>query len=728
MQAFQRMNSQSLNYPLDDLLQGYMCNIVYAVGGLYFFIHFFVAATWPQQLGWQLWGISLLMLLTCAATLYTLPRSPVIAHIVWQIGLMAAITLGVFVLNEPGIACFYMLLPFSTTVILGWKGGLIVEFLVAAVVLCLPRFLGVDIFPGSFPLVIIMGETTSVILGWSVMLVTIEVAYWSSYSIEQAQKNLEEAREHRAQVVKLSSQLDQAYYHLEHTNASLIAYWQEAITIKESKSQFVTHVSHELRTPLNLIAGFSEMMLLSPESYNDTLLPAPYRSDVNSIYRSAQHLLALIDDVIDLERIDVGRISLTFVRVDMAALVNETADLLRSYIQAKGLYLQVSIPESLPILQADRLRIRQVLLNLMTNAARFTTQGGIRVDVSRQDESLLFQVIDTGHGIPEGDLPRLFEEFYTRDQSTRQWHSGSGLGLPISKKLVELHQGRMGVKSVYQQGTTFWFTLPVRLEAIVSKPLPKFLAAKSPLGLGYSQKTLVIAQDDPPALSLLRRHLGDYQLILETDVSKAMAIAEKVKATALLVSELMPLPQKTAPVPIIRCRLPTRREVAASLGVFDVLAKPVTQQDMMNALSRVDLPLLKVLIVDDDPEIVRLFRRMLHTRVPTPVCCEAHNGAEALELAQTEHPDLVLLDLMMPEVDGYSVLAQMAENAALSHIKTIVISGNIHEIIAARMPDSIELCKPNGLSMGELLRLLESLLDSLTHDSGALAIQEAPVG
>lgn len=728
MQTFLRMSPQFLTYHLNDLLQGYTRNLVYTVGGMYFILHFFVAATWPQQFGWHLWVISLLMLLTCVIVLYTLPYNLIIAHICWQGGLIGAITLGVYLLNEPGIACLYMLLPLSTTVILGWKGGLIVEFLIAGMIIGLPHFLSLNAISGSFLLTIMMGGITSIILGWAVMHVIVRVAHWSSYSIAEAQKNLEEAREHRAQVFKLSNQLDQAYHHLEHANAAIIAYWQEAIAVKEAKSHFVTHVSHELRTPLNLIVGFSEMMLLSPESYSNVLLPAPYRSDINSIYRSAQHLLALIDDVIDLERIDVGRISLTFEQADIAALVTETADLLRSYIQAKGLYLQVNIAADLPPLQIDRLRVRQVLLNLITNAARFTVQGGISVDVTRQGETLMFEITDTGHGIPDAELPRIFDEFYSRNQTFSKWHSGSGLGLPISRKLVEIHQGQMGVKSTYRLGTTFWFTLPIRFNTTMPTPSQKFMIAQPALWSGRPQKTLVVAQDDPPAVSLLRRHLGDYQLILEADLNKAITLAEKVKATALLVNEMTPIISMTTAVPVIRCHLPTRQEVAASLRAYDVLAKPVSQQDLVIALDRIDIPLQKVLIVDDDPEVVRLFRRMIQSRTPAPLCFDAHNGTEALELLKTERPDLMLLDLMMPEVNGYNVLAQIAENSALAHIKTIVISGNIHEIMLTQLPHSIELHKPNGLAMGELLRLLEGLLDGLMFDSESLSIQEVPVG
>lgn len=728
VQTFLRMNPQSLTHPLNDLLQGYTRNLVYTVAGLYFILHFFVAATWPQQFGWRLWIISLLILFTCAIVLYILPRNLIIAHICWQAGLISAITLGVYLLDEPGIACLYMLLPLSTTVILGWKGGLIVEFLIVGVILGFPHLLRLNVISNSFPLAIMIGGTTSVILGWAVMHVIVKVAHWSYYSIAEAQKNLEEAREHRSQVFKLSNQLDQAYHHLEHANAALIAYWQEAIAVKEAKSHFVTHVSHELRTPLNLIVGFSEMMLLSPESYSNVLLPAPYRSDINSIYRSAQHLLGLIDDVIDLERIDVGRISLTFDQVDIAALVTETTDLLRSYIHAKGLYLQVNIAEDLPLLRVDRLRVRQVLLNLITNAARFTGQGGICVDVTRQGDTLMFEITDTGQGISDGELPRIFDEFYSSNQTSSKWHSGSGLGLPISRKLVEIHQGQMGVKSTYRQGTTFWFTLPIPSNTTIPSQWQKFMVAQPTLWSGRLQKTLVVAQDDPPAVSLLRRHLGDYQFILEADVNKAITLAEKVKATALLVNEITPDLSTATAVPVIRCRLPTRQEVAASLRAYDVLAKPISQQDLVSALDRIDIPLRKVLIVDDDPEVVRLFRRMIQSRTPAPLCFDAHNGTEALELLKTERPDLMLLDLMMPEVNGYNVLAQLAENSALAHIKTIVISGNIHEIMLTQLPHSIELHKPNGLAMGELLRVLEGLLDGLTFDSESPSVQEVPVG
>lgn len=182
--------------------------------------------------------------------------------------------------------------------------------------------------------------------------------------------------------------------------------------------EFATSISHELRTPLNLIVGFSEMMMTSPESYGATVLPGAYRRDLNSIYNSAQHLLALVDDVIDLARIDAGKIALAREEVDLAVLVREATNMVHDYILAKGLEMEVHIASDMPRLWLDRLRIRQVFLNLLVNAARFTKKGSISVEVSMVGDEVLVSVKDTGQGISAQELPRIFDEFRPHEDTS----------------------------------------------------------------------------------------------------------------------------------------------------------------------------------------------------------------------------------------------------------------------------------------------------------------------
>ncbi|MBM4418141.1 MAG: hypothetical protein FJ033_07495 [Chloroflexi bacterium] len=300
---------------------------------------------------------------------------------------------------------------------------------------------------------------TAWLLGRSLVV----VVEWSLRSLEEARRSAEAAKEHRAELVRALKQLDTAYYRLERANAALELAWKAAESAERAKSEFVTSISHDLRTPLNLIVGFSEMVLTAPESYG-TPLPPAYRGDVHAIYRSAQHLLVLTNDVIDLARVGVGRLALAREPIDLEQVVADACAIVREYVTAKRLWLRTEIAPGLPTVSADRLRIRQVLLNLLTNAARFTEQGGIIVCASLEQGEVVVRVRDTGRGISVEELPRLFDEFFhdgCGGPDARADPGGVGLGLPISRRFVQLHGGRMGAESDPGAGTVFWFTLPI---------------------------------------------------------------------------------------------------------------------------------------------------------------------------------------------------------------------------------------------------------------------------
>jgi signal transduction histidine kinase/CheY-like chemotaxis protein len=588
-----------------------------------------------------------------------------------------------------------------------------VEGLVSALALWLAGESLVQPFPGGYSLGIIAGGALAGVLGWASERTLLTVTQWSLYSFAEAQKNMEEARQQRAQLARVLKDLDQAYYRLQRANTALVAARKAAEEAERFKTEFVTNVSHELRTPLNLIVGFSEMMMTAPESYG-VQLPGPYRSDLNALYHSARHLLALVDDVLDLARIEAGKIALARDEVDMATLVAEATDMVRDYIAAKGLELQVDVSPDLPKLWIDRLRIRQVLLNLLVNAARFTERGWIRVEISRQSEEVLVRVTDTGQGIPAQDMPKIFEEFRTTDQPASTWHSGTGLGLPISKKFVELHHGRMGVESIYLQGTSFWFTLPCAPGLMARQELSRVDRSQPTIRLGASERIIVVAHEDARVAHLLQRYLDGYRVVGAADAEEGVALAEELEAIALVTDAVTTsLSVPPADVLTVRCPLPSGRRAAMALGADDFLVKPVSRQELWAAIERLGRPVRRVLIADDDPEIVRLFRRMLCTHIPPQDCLEAYNGEETLCLARSEKPDLVLLDLMMPEMDGIGVLERMAADPALADIPVIIVSAKGQDQAGLSLSGTIEVFRAGGFQLGEVVRALEALFSAL---------------
>ncbi len=696
-----------------ELQQTTLRNFVLAVGGVYALWHLVATVTWPERLGWEAWLIAPLVLLSCLATLYLCGRHFLIAQVIWLVGLAGAITVAIDVLRLREIAFFYAFLPFMAVITAGWPAGLAAEGMVIGAVVWLSRPGGMALLPPTYRLGIVAVGAFAGLLGWAAVHALLTAVQWYLYSYTQAEQNMEEARQHRAQLARVLKDLDQAYHRLERAQASLVAAWKAKDEAERFKTDFVTNVSHELRTPLNLVVGFAEMMMTSPESYGGVPLPGPYRSDLNAIYHSAQHLLALVDDVLDLARIEAGKFALAREKVDIASLVEEAVNVVRDYITAKGLELQIRLSDDLPPLWIDRLRIRQVLLNLLVNAARFTERGWIRVDVSQEGEEVVVRVTDTGRGIPEQDLPRLFEEFRTTEQPISTWHSGTGLGLPISKKFVELHHGRMGVESVHGQGTSFWFTLPCAPAPEGGRHVGRLSHPHPVARLGASERIVVIVHDDPRIPPLLQRYLDGYRVVGARELQEGARLVEELRPLAVVGDEATPLPEVPDDVLLVRCPLPSSRRTAQMMGAVDYLVKPVARQELLETIDRMDRPVRRVLIADDEPEVVRLFRRMLRPRFPAQDCLEAYNGDEALRLMRTQKPDLVLLDLAMPEVDGRSVLERMALDPELADIPVVIVSARGQDQASLRLSGPIQLSRPGGFQLGEIVRALEAAFNAL---------------
>jgi signal transduction histidine kinase/CheY-like chemotaxis protein len=552
------------------------------------------------------------------------------------------------------------------------------------------------------------------IVGWITVRTLFTALQWALSSWEVAQSTARSAREHRAGLLELNIQLDRANHQLDKANAALTAAWRVADEAERFKTEFITNISHEMRTPLNLIIGFSQMMVTSPESYGGKPLPSGYRSDLHTVYRSAQHLLALVDDVIDLTRIDAGKIPLVRYEIELGTLVQETAEIVRKYIAAKGLELRLEVAPGLPTVWADRQRIRQVLLNLLTNGARHTRQGGITVTIVRQDGELCVQVRDTGPGIAPENQKWIFTQFHTTEQPSPEWHSGSGLGLPISKQLVALHGGRMGLESALGEGSCFWFTLPLEQKQDGTE-LTAILGREQPLAQASGRRSVVLVNANPGQTTpLLRRYLEDIEVIATSSWGEASELVAEIGPVALLCDQDPPDDFPAGKAPLIRCPLPSTSATGGIQGVKAFLRKPVDRLELLAAVDKAAPDLQHVLIVDNDPAVVRMFRRMLVGRVLPRDCHEACDGTEALRFMQTTKPDLVILDLIMPALDGYGVLKQMAQEPTLADIPVIVASAVGLDGYDLKVTGPIRIEQMEGIELGAVIQILQATLDALS--------------
>jgi signal transduction histidine kinase len=360
------------------------------------------------------------------------------------------------------------------------------------------------------------------------------------------------------------------------------------------KSQFLANMSHELRTPLNSIIGFSRVILKGIDGPINEL----QQQDLTAIYDSGQHLLNLINDILDLSKIEAGKMELNFEEnVNLADLINSVLPTVAGLIKDKPITLQHNIAPELPTVRADPLKIRQVLLNLLSNAAKFTEKGSIHISAEvrpgmHDQPEVVISVTDTGPGIAPEDRKKLFQPFSQVDASPTRKTGGSGLGLSICRHLVEMHGGRIGVESEVGKGSTFYFTLPV----------PNAKGAHEKIEMAQPSEPLVLTIDDEkPILQLYERYLHNhgYRAYSLTDPTKAVELARHLRPFAITLDVMMPgydgwqvlrdlkSHAETRHIPIILCTILEDREAVSGFDIAAYLTKPILEDDLIQALEAI---------------------------------------------------------------------------------------------------------------------------------------------
>ena len=568
------------------------------------------------------------------------------------------------------------------------------------------------------------------------------------------------------------------------------------------KSQFLANMSHELRTPLNSIIGFSRVILKGIDGPVSDL----QKQDLTAINSAGQHLLQLINDVLDISKIEAGKMELAFDdQVHLGDLITSAMSTAVGLTKDKPITLVKQIPPDLPTLRADPTRLRQVLINLLSNAAKFTDAGTITIQVellpelshppallAPSDQSaagfaehsaaslspeIIVRVIDTGPGIPLADQSRLFQPFSQVDASPTRKVGGSGLGLSISRLLVELHGGRIGVQSEPGKGSTFYFTLPLGLPAsqMPASQMPPTYPASSvvtlpadfqpstsptdPLDVGAHLgvrpdgvprspqplasptlsppqrphplgKLILTIDDDRAVLNLYERYLVDhgYRVIPVLDPAQAVPVAARAQPFAITLDIMMPrvdgwqvlsalkADPATRHIPVIICSIVENQEKGFSLGAVGYLTKPLLQDDLLKALDRlnVDGALRDILLIDDQPDDLRLVQRLLQQQGGYHVRL-ANGGIEGLVAIQSQPPQAIILDLFMPDLDGFSILETLRSDPALAQIPVIILTaGDLTEQQHARLTEfSKSLLHKSSFKESELLGSLDSLLGKM---------------
>ena len=583
---------------------------------------------------------------------------------------------------------------------------------------------------GAYWLVTPTGSMVELVTGTGILYAVMLGATWISESPmrdvanlaltawEQLRESLLEARERRAELHRVVRALEEATYRIERMNNELLLARRRAEAARENKARFAAMVSHELRGPLNLILGYSRLLALSPEQYG-VPLPPPYRKDVHTIYSSSRHVVNLLDDILDLSQVEVDRMPLVREYLDLTDVIAEVEGAVRPLAERKGLSLSIETDLDPMRVFADQVRIRQVLINLLTNATRFTERGHIEVRASTEDDHVLVCVRDTGRGIPANDISRLFEEFSQLHLHEEGASKGSGLGLAISRHLVEAHGGSIWARSQEGAGTEVFFTLP-RLSPERPSALP--VASGRDQALPRPHDAVLVVHEDPAVVRLMARHIGEYHIVGVPDVRAVLTAVQDHHPRAVIADrEVAAALQRelrvaNVGVPILACSMPSSGGSSRLEGVFTFLIKPVSRETLMRTVRQVPISSeeLRVLVVDDDPDAVRLLQIMLES-LPEPCrVSRAHDGASALESMRRERPDLVLMDLLMPNLAGDEAVRRMQADPELRTIPVAVVSASDALGPTANLGDSIGLLAPGPMDVAESLGLVRTLLDRLT--------------
>lgn len=482
----------------------------------------------------------------------------------------------------------------------------------------------------------------------------------------------------------LASRLSDTMEKAERARQDAIDARDAAESANRTKSTFLANMSHELRTPMNAIIGYSEMLIEEAEDLElDDLSP-----DLHKIRSAGKHLLALINDVLDLSKIEAGKMTIYLEEFDVAEMIEEVVSTIQPLVEKNNNTLILKVAPDCGKIFADLTKVRQALFNLLSNASKFTEKGSITVNVKRhttQDgERISFAVADTGIGMTQEQLGKLFQAFTQADASTTRKYGGTGLGLIISRKFCQMMNGDILVDSTVGQGTTFTIDLPVRVSEVKVEDV---IEQPAKVAISADRQLVVVIDDDEDAGIILKRNLeqAGYEVLVANNGAEGIKLVKEHKPLAVTLDVMMPgmdgwsvlttlkSDPETSHIPVIMVTMLQDRSLGFSLGASEFLTKPVSQDKLRAVLTRFGgQNSAYTLVVEDDPSNRQLICRMLEKENIRYV--EASNGNQALEQISREKPALILLDLMMPVMDGFQFVAVMRQNPEYAQIPVVVVT------------------------------------------------------
>jgi signal transduction histidine kinase/DNA-binding response OmpR family regulator len=451
---------------------------------------------------------------------------------------------------------------------------------------------------------------------------------------------------------------------------------RELLDANKAKSAFLANMSHELRTPLNAILGFTELLIDNPGDYDDD----SRTKFLNRVHASGAHLLSIINDILDLSKVEAGQMELRLETVHVAAIVAEAFGSVEPLAAKKQIKLVAVAAPGLELI-ADPGKLRQMVLNLVSNAIKFTSDGGtVTITVQQLPDTIEIAVADSGIGIAEADRSRIFKEFQQFGSGATRQEEGTGLGLALTQRFANLHGGEVRLESKLGKGSVFTISLPL-------KPPQDTTADRSALPL------ILIVEDNPIAAELLTRIVerGGFRTEVARTGTEALAKARGLQPVAITLDMLLPeldgwdvlarlkRDEATSLIPVLVVSVVDEPQLAMAVGAFDYLVKPVRANDLLQRLSRFNFKpttgrdQVRLLVIDDEQANRDLLVKVLEPAGFTVIV--ADGGLEGIGLAKTRQPDLVLLDLVMPEVSGFDVVEALRGDESTHAIPIMVLTG-----------------------------------------------------
>ncbi|MFN2629120.1 MAG: response regulator [Gaiellaceae bacterium] len=488
------------------------------------------------------------------------------------------------------------------------------------------------------------------------------------------------------------------------------------------KSEFLASMSHELRTPLNAVIGFSDVLL--ERMFGE--LNARQEEYVRDIRDSGRLLLELINEILDLSKVEAGRMELELGAVSLGDLLAEGVAMVRARANRQSISLRLDVAPDIGRVVGDELRLRQVVLNLLTNAVKFTPdQGSVAVTARLVGAEAHVSVSDTGIGIADAEHERIFEAFQQGGRGARTGTEGTGLGLTLSRRIMELHGGRIWMKSALGVGSTFSFALPLGPSPAPGADEPPAETAALTAGRERAGRVLVV-EDDRHAADLLRIYLEDvgYDVSIARDGMEGLELARQLNPRAVILDVLLPglngwellarlkSDPATAAIPVVIASMLDERGAAFALGAAEYLVKPVGRDELLHALGGCVAPPgdgRVVVVIDDDPLDLDLIEAVLAPEGWSVL--RATGGEDGVRLVRRERPAVVLLDLLMPDVDGFEVVERLRADPLVADVPIVVLTSK--DMIPAdqeRLAGRISFLAQKGtFRNNEIVDLLDSL-------------------